>query len=75
MSKDEVRNLVQQFLNVESASDYQVARTLGMTKGNFSKYRDPLTEIQIKTVKAWCFDHYDAVAHLIPAHWRLDEAA
>ena len=69
MTKDQVRSVVRHFLKNDSATDSAIAKALGMTKGNFSKYKDPLNGGSVKYVKAWCFDHFDDVASVIPKSW------
>jgi len=69
MTRNEIKDLVKKHLKNEMANDKQIAAALGMTKGNFSKYTDPLNVGQVKTIKSWCFDNYDDVSHLIPSYW------
>lgn len=69
MTRNQIKEVVRKYLNNPKANDTQIADALGMTKGNFSKYTDPLSEGSIKTVKAWCFDNFDEVIDYVPSEW------
>ena len=70
MTRDQIKQLIKAYLNNPNATDAQIAAALGMSKGNFSKYVDPLNSGQIKTIKSWCFDHFDRVEKFIPEEWK-----
>lgn len=70
MTRNQIKQLVKAYLENPNATDAQIAAALEMTKGNFSKYVDPLNSGQIKTIKSWCFDRFDKVEELIPEEWK-----
>lgn len=75
MKRSEIKEVVKRFLNSPTANDSDIAHALGMSKGNFSAYRDPLNKGQVYRIKSWCFDNYEQVKPFIPTHWVDDVAA